>query len=95
MNLGNALSSLGARDRGPNGTKRLEDALKTFRAALKEQPRKRLPLDWAMTKCSLGNTLSRLGKRDDRPEGIERLNEAVEACKAALEEFTPRPCGRI
>ena len=39
-----ALSRLGERE---NGTARLEEAVAAYRAALKEQTRERVPLDWA------------------------------------------------
>ena len=41
-NLGNALSTLGARE---SGTTRLEEAVVAYRAALGERMRDRVPLD--------------------------------------------------
>ena len=35
-----------------------------FRAALQEQTRERVPLDWAGTQMDLGNALARLGERE-------------------------------
>ena len=78
--LGNALETLGDRD---GGTARLEEAIVTFRAALEEMARERVPLDWAMTQNNLGNALARLGARE---RGTAHLEEAVVAYRAALEE---------
>ncbi|MBV8397372.1 MAG: tetratricopeptide repeat protein, partial [Acetobacteraceae bacterium] len=50
MNLGNALLRLGERE---SGTKRLEEAVAAYRAALEERPREQLPLDWAITHGTL------------------------------------------
>jgi hypothetical protein len=47
--LGNALSTLGARE---SGTARLEEAVAAYGEALEERTRERVPLDWAV---SLGN----------------------------------------
>jgi tetratricopeptide (TPR) repeat protein len=64
---------------------RLRQAVAVYRAALDEQARERVPLDWARTQNNLGNALSRLGERES---GTERLEEAVAAYRAALEELT-------
>ena len=58
----------------------------SYRAALKEYTRERVPLHWAATQDNLGNALTRLGERE---HGTARLAEAVAAYKAALEERTP------
>ena len=81
-NLGNALSSLGERENEGNW---LREAVAAYREALKEYPRERAPLDWAMTQNNLGNALARLGERDD---GIGRMDEAVQCYRDALGEFT-------
>ncbi len=81
-NLGNSLSTLGARE---SGTARLEEAVSAYRAALLEWTRELVPLDWATTQNNLGLALSRLGERDS---GTARLEEAVAACRAALLERT-------
>ncbi len=54
-NLGNALASLGERER--QSTARLEEAVAAYREALKEWTRERVPLDWARTQNNLGNAL--------------------------------------
>jgi tetratricopeptide (TPR) repeat protein len=59
-------------------------AIFTYRAALEELTRERVPLDWAKTQSGLGTALSRLGERE---RGTARLGEAVAAYHAALEEF--------
>jgi Tetratricopeptide repeat len=50
-NLGNALKTLGERE---SGTARLEEAVAAYRAALEENTRDRVPLDWAMTQTPVG-----------------------------------------
>ena len=57
-----------------SGTARLEEAVAAHRAALLEETRERVPLDWAMTQNNLGNALSTLGERES---GTARLEEAV------------------
>ena len=81
-NLGIALAELGERE---NGTARLEEAVKAYRAALEVRSRERAPLDWALTQNNLGNSLATLGERES---GTARLEEAVAAYRAALEERT-------
>ena len=80
--LGIALQTLGEREAG---TKRLEEAVTAYRAALEERTRVRVPLDWAMTQMNLGNALLTLGQRESE---TKRLEEAVTAYRAALEERT-------
>ena len=60
-----------------------------FTEALKERPRERVPLDWAMTQSNLGTALVTLGKRE---RGTERLEQAVAAYTEALKE---RPRERV
>ena len=80
--LGNALSTLGARE---SGTARLEEAVAAYRAALAERTRDRAPLDWARTQNNLGTALQTLGERES---GTARLEEAIAVYRAALEEGT-------
>ncbi len=80
--LGTALQTLGARE---SRTERLEQAVTAYRAALKEWPRERAPLDWATTQNNLGNALATLGIRQN---GTELLEQAVTAYRAALVEYT-------
>ncbi len=80
--LGNALWTLGERE---SGTARLEEAVASYRAALEEWTRERVPLDWALTQNNLGNALGTLGERES---GTARLEEAVAAYRAALDEMT-------
>ena len=81
-NLGNVLTTLGARERG---TERLEQAVTACTEALKEITRERVPLDWAGTQNNLGNVLTTLGARE---RGTERLEQAVTAYTEALKERT-------
>ena len=54
-----------------------------FTEALKEHPRERVPLVWAMTQNNLGNALAVLGEREG---GTERLEQAMVAFTEALKE---------
>jgi tetratricopeptide (TPR) repeat protein len=80
--LGTALSTLGERDHDPA---RLEEAVQTYRAALKKRTRERVPLDWATTQNNLGNVLWALGQCES---SAPRLEEAVQAYRLALDERT-------
>src|SRR5256884_1569915 len=80
--LGIALTIFGRRE---SGTAILEEAVVTFREALKERTRERVPLDWAMTQTNLGAALFRLGERES---GMAKLEEAVAAYRHALKERT-------
>jgi tetratricopeptide (TPR) repeat protein len=60
-------------------------AIATYREALKEMTRERVPLDWAMTQMNLGNALTTLGERES---GTGKLEEAVAAYREALKERT-------
>ena len=68
-----------------SGTEHLDEAVAAYRAALEEQTRERVPLDWAKTQNDLGNALEALGERES---GTAQLEEAVAAYRAALEERT-------
>jgi hypothetical protein len=65
--LGNALSTLGERERG---TARLEEAVAAHRAALSVLTRERAAHAWAATQNNLGGTLAKLGQRES---GTARL----------------------
>jgi tetratricopeptide (TPR) repeat protein len=86
-NLGAALASLGRRE---SGTARLDEAVASYREALKEWTRERVPLQWAMTQNNLGAALGALGERQmaaDKAKGCEALVAAHEHYAAALEEY--------
>src|SRR5689334_1984569 len=72
-NLGRARFSLGWRASAPD---RLGEAVAAYRAALKERPRNRVPLDWAAAQNDLGVALQTLGARES---GTAHLEEAVNA----------------
>jgi tetratricopeptide (TPR) repeat protein len=78
--LGNALQTLGGRE---SGTTTLQQAVTSYREALKEFTRERSPLDWAETQDNLGTTLARIGARES---GTETLRAAVAAYRELLEE---------
>ena len=80
--LGNALQTLGKRERG---SARLEEAVEAYRLALQERTREEFSLDWATTQNNLGAALQTLGERES---GTARLEEAVEAYRLALQERT-------
>ena len=68
-NLGLVLMRLGERE---SGTAHLEEAIAAYRAALEEQTRDRVPLDWAMTQTNLGTALWRLGERESGTVHLDR-----------------------
>jgi tetratricopeptide (TPR) repeat protein len=63
----------------------LTTAIKDCRAALEENTRDRVPLEWATTQMNLGTALWTLGSRES---GTQHVTEAVAAYRAALEELT-------
>ena len=63
----------------------LEAAVAAYLAALTEQTRDRVPLQWAAIHTNLGTALQALGERDGK---IELLWDAVTAYRSALEEQT-------
>jgi tetratricopeptide (TPR) repeat protein len=77
---GLVLWRLGERE---SGTAKFEEAVTTYREALKEFTRERVPLDWAQTQNNLGNALRALGERES---GTAKLEEAVAAYREALKE---------
>ena len=75
---------LSERQEGPEGQRRLSEAVEAYRQALAVYTRDDLPQDWATTQNNLGTALLCLGERQWGPEGLRRLNEAVEAYHQAL-----------
>ena len=73
---------------GPEGLRRLNEAVEAYRQALTVYTRNDLPQDWAGTQNNLGLVLTDLGARQEGPEGLRRLNEAVEAYRLALTVIT-------
>jgi hypothetical protein len=65
-NLGLALWRLGERE---SGTARLEEAVAAYRAALQEQTRERVPLEWARTQSNLDRALKALADRTKNGRG--------------------------
>ena len=59
----------------------MTEAVATYRAALKERTRDRVPLDWAATENNLGLALATLGAREG---GTLHLEEAVAAWEVCL-----------
>ena len=76
--LGDGLHRLGEKERG---TKRLEQAVEAYGAALTVNTRDRVPDEWARTQNNLGNALLALGKRES---STKRLEQAETAYRAAL-----------
>src|SRR5262249_40281218 len=67
------------------GVARLEEAVASYREAIKERTRERVPLDWAVTQSNLGLALKELGEQTG---SATQLEEAAAACRAALSELT-------
>jgi len=82
MALGNARLISGQQS---GDAEQLKAAVTSYRAALEEYTRERVPLDWATTQNNLGNALATLGGRES---GTARLEAAVAAYQAALQEWT-------
>jgi tetratricopeptide (TPR) repeat protein len=80
--LGNALESLGEREAG---TKRLKEAVISYREALKEYTQEHVPLNWAKTQNNLGNALCNIGERE---ADTQHLDEAVICYREAIKERT-------
>ncbi len=80
--LANALMVLGEQ----SGKKApLEEAVATYREALKERTRDRMPQNWAATQNNLGIALRMLGEREN---STSHLKGAVTAFREALKEYT-------
>ena len=89
VGLGDALLLLGQRE---GETTKLEEAVLTYREALKEATRERAPLQWATIQNNLGFALYRLGGRE---VGTAKFEEAVFAYREALKEATPERAPRL
>ena len=75
--FGDGLQRLGERE---TGAERIEKAVAAYRAALEEDTRGHVPLQWARTQNSLGNALQALfARRGD----LKVLEQAVAAYRAA------------
>ena len=72
--LGNALQTLGKRERG---SARLEEAVEAYRLALQERTREGFSLDWATTQNNLGAALQTLGERDSGAAGSRRRSRPI------------------
>ena len=79
---------MGERQGGPEGLRRLSEAVEAYRQALTVYTRDDLPQDWAWTQNNLGVALWGLGVRLGGPEGLRRLSEAVAAYRQALTVYT-------
>lgn len=77
-NLGNVYQILGARGDDTDS----EKAIASYKDALEERTRDKVPLLWAMTKNNLGNVYARLGERGD----VEFLETAIIVYEDALKE---------
>lgn len=82
INLSRALFSLGQQT---EGTANLEEALASYRVALKTHTRQRNPETWAAIQKDIGAVLAYIGRRKG---GTTHLKEAEVAFHAALEVFT-------
>lgn len=83
MNLGNALSVLGERERG---TVRLEEAVTAYRLALEERTRARVPLQWATTQENMALAEKALADKD-AAQRAAHLQAALDHVDRALEIY--------
>lgn len=81
-NLGNALQTLGTRDKE---TFLLREAVEAYRAALEVRKRAQYPTEWARTQNNLAAVLWVIGTREDNAELLE---EAATAFRSTLEVRT-------
>ena len=66
----------------------------TYRAALEERPRERVPLDWAMTQNNLGNALAKLGERERGTARLESSSQPIAPPWGKTRESVFRSTGR-
>jgi len=81
-NMAIVMTQLGERTMDPSW---LQQAAKLYEAALKAQPRKKLPMDWAYTQLNLGGLYQILG---DRAGGADSLRKALKAFQGAAGVMT-------
>ena len=67
---------------------RFQDAIESYRKALRMAPRNDLPQDWAMTQNNLGIALRDQGVRTGGEQGTALLAQAVDAYRDALQVYT-------
>jgi len=78
-NLGNALRTLGAREKGPAN---LKEALASYEEALKEFNPTRFPRDWAMTQFNLAIAFLTIGQRTHDRIVLENALTSADAALA-------------
>lgn len=90
MNVGNAFSAIGEKERGT--TLFTGQAIAAYHEALKEYTRKQAPLDWATTQMNLGTAFHALGitlhAQGAEESARARLEDAVFIYHEALQELT-------
>ena len=89
-NLGIALASLGERQGGPEGLRRLTEAVEAYRQALAVCTRDDLPQDWATTQNNLGNALQGLGERSGGGGGSAAAERGGRGLPAGAHRLHPR-----
>jgi hypothetical protein len=78
-NLGIALRSLGERQGGAEGMRRLAEAVEALRQALTVRTRDDLPQQWAITQNNLGNALQIQLRLQGFPKGLEQVDRLSQA----------------
>ncbi|WP_176247587.1 caspase family protein [Mesorhizobium australicum] len=83
-NMAIVMTQLGERTMDPRW---LDQAAEIYRAILKDRPRKKFPLDWAITNLDLGVLLNILGQRTGERS---QLDEALNALEGASQIITKK-----
>jgi hypothetical protein len=78
-NLGAVLASLGERQGGADGARRLAEAVQAYRQALTVRTREALPQQWARTQHNLGNALQIQIRLAGFPIGLEQVDRLSQA----------------
>ncbi len=90
--LGASLYESGRRMEGPEGVKRLKDAVDSYKAILaaggaagRIYTPEKFPQDWVLAQLTLAKVLAEYGSRVREPESLTSLNDSIAAARAIME----------